>query len=190
MLNRLPPADRERASDNRPKSFRPLTFIHTSYDHMHQNLNGQPSYQRPRRKGSLSPSAVTYLEQTFEQNVAPDPATRLAIAQELDMTPRAVKVWFQNRRKTKAAEIAETDDPKIINEIAASMRSCSNGLLQFMENLKQAKEKTGVWPTRASITRENNIRKDVVSKGFIEYLMTKNIHNIKFLCNPLLATIL
>ncbi|KAI7852927.1 homeobox domain-containing protein, partial [Circinella umbellata] len=38
------------------------------------------------------------LETAFEENPKPSAAKRQALAEELDMTPRGVQIWFQNRR--------------------------------------------------------------------------------------------
>ncbi|KIY66866.1 homeobox-domain-containing protein [Cylindrobasidium torrendii FP15055 ss-10] len=51
------------------------------------------------------------LEGLFKSNTKPNGALRTQLAKELEMTPRGVQVWFQNRRakeKNKAAKAAKT----------------------------------------------------------------------------------
>ncbi|KAI9280620.1 homeobox domain-containing protein, partial [Umbelopsis sp. AD052] len=38
------------------------------------------------------------LEKTFQENPKPSATIRRMLAQRLNMTPRGVQVWFQNRR--------------------------------------------------------------------------------------------
>lgn len=76
-----------------------------------------------KKRGPMTDSARAELEEIFRVNAAPDPMKRSQIAAALNVTERSVKVWFQTRRKTRAAEIAQTDDPRIIAELASRIRA-------------------------------------------------------------------
>ncbi|ORY87484.1 homeobox domain-containing protein, partial [Leucosporidium creatinivorum] len=55
-----------------------------------------------KHRRRTSPNQLKILEYHFEHNPKPDVTLRKALSEQLDMTPREVQVWFQNRRaKTK-----------------------------------------------------------------------------------------
>ncbi|PWN18239.1 Homeodomain-like protein, partial [Microstroma glucosiphilum] len=62
-----------------------------------------------RREGGWNPFEVKHrrrttkgqfrvLEDTFQKTPKPSNEVRKAISEQLDMPPRAVQIWFQNRR--------------------------------------------------------------------------------------------
>lgn len=55
-----------------------------------------PFEVKHRRRTTKSQFMV--LEKSFEDNAKPSASTRKTLADQLDMTPRGVQVWFQNRR--------------------------------------------------------------------------------------------
>lgn len=62
---------------------------------------------KPKRKRA-SPQQLTLLNNIFEMTYFPSSDLRLAIGKELDMVPRSVQIWFQNRRslwRAKAGQI-------------------------------------------------------------------------------------
>lgn len=62
---------------------------------------------KPKRKRA-SPQQLTLLNNIFEMTYFPSSDLRLAIGKELDMVPRSVQIWFQNRRslwRSKAQQI-------------------------------------------------------------------------------------
>ncbi|EGG07485.1 uncharacterized protein MELLADRAFT_35504, partial [Melampsora larici-populina 98AG31] len=55
-----------------------------------------------KHRRRTTPAQLNVLEAQFESNSKPDVVLRKQLAEKLDMTPREVQVWFQNRRaKTK-----------------------------------------------------------------------------------------
>ncbi|GAA5867058.1 hypothetical protein JCM8547_008426 [Rhodosporidiobolus lusitaniae] len=53
---------------------------------------------RIKHRRRTSPPQLKILEFHFEKNPKPDVTLRKALSEQLDMTPREVQVWFQNRR--------------------------------------------------------------------------------------------
>ncbi|KAL1923157.1 uncharacterized protein VTP21DRAFT_9533 [Calcarisporiella thermophila] len=51
-----------------------------------------------KRRQRPSKSQLRVLEKSFLENPKPSSAARRILAEELDMTPRRVQIWFQNRR--------------------------------------------------------------------------------------------
>lgn len=52
----------------------------------------------PKKRNRTTPEQLALLEEVFAKNTTPNAATREALAEKLDMTPRSVQIWFQNRR--------------------------------------------------------------------------------------------
>ncbi|KAJ9065736.1 hypothetical protein DSO57_1016477 [Entomophthora muscae] len=58
-------------------------------------IQGQRSYGRLR----MSPSQIFVLDEVFRQTSFPSTFTRRRLAIQLNLTPRKVQVWFQNKRQ-------------------------------------------------------------------------------------------
>nr|GMD38204.1 homeobox-leucine zipper protein HOX11-like [Ipomoea batatas] len=61
-----------------------------------------------RKKLRLSKQQSAFLEESFKENHTLNPKQKLALAKQLNLRPRQVEVWFQNRRartKLKQTEI-------------------------------------------------------------------------------------
>lgn len=52
----------------------------------------------PKRRRRTTPEQLTILEAAFVENPLPSQAQRAQLAARVDMTGRALQVWFQNRR--------------------------------------------------------------------------------------------
>lgn len=51
-----------------------------------------------RHRKKTTKTQLQILENTFSTNVRPDARMRRMLAEQLNMTPRSIQVWFQNRR--------------------------------------------------------------------------------------------
>ncbi|ORZ08104.1 homeobox domain-containing protein, partial [Absidia repens] len=51
-----------------------------------------------KHRRRTSRAQLKILEKSFLENTKPNASVRRYLAQELDMTPRGVQIWFQNRR--------------------------------------------------------------------------------------------
>ncbi|GAA5844688.1 hypothetical protein JCM9279_002882 [Rhodotorula babjevae] len=99
-------------SSNPPVSPQDADFSQTFYD---------PFRIKHRRR--TSPPQLRVLEYHFDRNPKPDVSLRRALSEQLDMTPREVQVWFQNRR-AKVKKLRE----KAEREAAASGEADSTRL--------------------------------------------------------------
>ncbi|PPS02040.1 hypothetical protein GOBAR_AA18623 [Gossypium barbadense] len=54
-----------------------------------------------RKKLQLSKEQSAFLEESFKEHNNLNPKQKLALAKQLNLRPRQVEVWFQNRRATK-----------------------------------------------------------------------------------------
>ncbi|KAK9760942.1 hypothetical protein K7432_014544 [Basidiobolus ranarum] len=65
------------------------------------------SSREVKRRNRLNPRQVNRLMQVFEQTAKPKADIRHKLAEELTMHPRAVQIWFQNRRQKLKKESSE-----------------------------------------------------------------------------------
>ncbi|KAE8797978.1 hypothetical protein D1007_26791 [Hordeum vulgare] len=62
----------------------------------------------PRKKLRLSAEQVTVLESVYEEHCNLDTTVKQGLAKRLDIKPRQVEVWFQNRRaRSKQKQVVE-----------------------------------------------------------------------------------
>eukprot|EP00967_Tisochrysis_lutea_P008764 scaffold10484_cov31-Tisochrysis_lutea.AAC.1 len=61
---------------------------------------------------NIPKSALQTLEQMFERDKFPSVETRKKLAQELNVTPRQVQVWFQNKRQRSVKPPATRNAPQ------------------------------------------------------------------------------
>ncbi|CEP16462.1 hypothetical protein [Parasitella parasitica] len=69
--------------------------------HMDANGDFRPSFYNPfeiKHRRRTSRAQLKVLEKSFSENPKPNATVRRILAQKLDMTPRGVQIWFQNRR--------------------------------------------------------------------------------------------
>lgn len=65
------------------------------------NLDFRPTFYNPfeiKHRRRTSRAQLKILEKSFSENPKPNATVRRILAQQLDMTPRGVQIWFQNRR--------------------------------------------------------------------------------------------
>ncbi|KAF1888585.1 hypothetical protein Lal_00011359 [Lupinus albus] len=60
--------------------------------------NGDADGENSRKKLRLSKEQALVLEQTFNEHSTLNPKQKQALANQLNLRPRQVEVWFQNRR--------------------------------------------------------------------------------------------
>ncbi|ORX81451.1 Homeodomain-like protein, partial [Basidiobolus meristosporus CBS 931.73] len=73
------------------------------FETFHQTPHGEfrTSFYNPfevKHRKRTTRTQFTVLEKAFQENAKPNSAVRKELAQQLNMTPRGVQVWFQNRR--------------------------------------------------------------------------------------------
>ncbi|ODQ58884.1 hypothetical protein WICANDRAFT_24602, partial [Wickerhamomyces anomalus NRRL Y-366-8] len=53
-----------------------------------------------RKRRRTSPLELSILQAEFEKGQTPNRTRRLDIAKRVNMTEKAIQIWFQNRRQT------------------------------------------------------------------------------------------
>ena len=74
-------------------------------------VTGHPAsmLSRDNSRWHIDARSLTVLEAVFAVEMFPDVALRKQLGHDLQVSPRQIQVWFQNRRqRQKAAEAAET----------------------------------------------------------------------------------
>ncbi|KAJ1403366.1 Leucine zipper, homeobox-associated [Sesbania bispinosa] len=69
-----------------------------------ENENGST-----RKKLRLSKEQSAFLEESFKEHTTLNPKQKLALAKQLNLRPRQVEVWFQNRRARTKLKQTEVD---------------------------------------------------------------------------------
>ncbi|KHN41711.1 Homeobox-leucine zipper protein HAT14 [Glycine soja] len=62
-----------------------------------------------RKKLRLSKEQSAFLEESFKEHTTLNPKQKLALAKQLNLRPRQVEVWFQNRRARTKLKQTEVD---------------------------------------------------------------------------------
>lgn len=127
--------------------------IERMFETFHQTPSGEfkPTFYNPfeiKHRRRTSRDQFQVLESSFQENSKPNATVRRALAQRLGMTPRAVQVWFQNRRaklKTTGnpngpmSEMSEAPDSPQITSADASTQCSSLASPDHMASIKPAK---------------------------------------------------
>jgi hypothetical protein len=110
------------------------------FDAFHQSPHGEfkPTFYNPfevKHRRRTSRQQLKVLEKAFNENPKPHAAVRQALAQKLNMTPRGVQVWFQNRRaKAKKQKTVEDNPSPESNTEGLTVSSPTDSLETFFSN--------------------------------------------------------
>ncbi|KAF9597048.1 hypothetical protein IFM89_015239 [Coptis chinensis] len=76
------------------------TLIASSSNNNSSNNKTKKDFQQnqPERKKRLSNEQIDALERCFQEEIKLEPERKMKLARELELQPRQVAVWFQNRR--------------------------------------------------------------------------------------------
>ncbi|CAH1414270.1 unnamed protein product [Lactuca virosa] len=96
-------------------------------------------FRQPEKKRRLTVDQVQFLERSFEEENKLEPERKIQLAKELNLQPRQVAIWFQNRRarcKTKQLE----KDYEILNSSYDKLKSEFDCLQKHNDTLKHEVE--------------------------------------------------
>ncbi|XP_031117323.1 homeobox-leucine zipper protein HOX11-like [Ipomoea triloba] len=94
-----------------------------------------------RKKLRLTRQQSAFLEQTFKQHSTLNPKNKAALAKQLNLRPRQVEVWFQNRRartKLKQTEV----DCEYLRRCCDTLREENKRLQKELQELRALKKST------------------------------------------------
>lgn len=74
-----------------------------------RGLSDEDDGEGSRKKLRLSKDQAAVLEESFKENNTLNPKQKLALANKLNLRPRQVEVWFQNRRARTKLKQTEVD---------------------------------------------------------------------------------
>lgn len=110
--------------------------------HLDTNEDFRTAFYNPfeiKHRRRTSRAQLKVLEKSFDENPKPNATTRRLLAQQLDMTPRGVQIWFQNRRaKAKLQRRKSGQDENSTQEQEQKEQPNNSPALfnQFFNNLK------------------------------------------------------
>lgn len=90
-------------------------------------------FHQPEKKRRLSTEQVQFLEKSFDEENKLEPDRKVRLAKELDLQPRQVAIWFQNRRARWKTKQLEKDYD--------SLQASYNHLKAKYDNLLREKDK-------------------------------------------------
>lgn len=96
-------------------------------------------FRQPEKKRRLTMDQVQFLEKSFEEENKLEPERKIQLAKELNLQPRQVAIWFQNRRarcKTKQLE----KDYEILNSSYEKLKLEFDCLQKHNDTLKHEVE--------------------------------------------------
>lgn len=80
-----------------------VKFVNSTVENLQSQIKKEEAPKKKRTR--TSPEQLRILQKAFATDPMPSSQARLALSKKLGMNPRAVQVWFQNRRaKAKRAE--------------------------------------------------------------------------------------
>ncbi|GLT93768.1 hypothetical protein SLE2022_115420 [Rubroshorea leprosula] len=101
-------------------------------DSLEEEDNLEKASHAGEKKRRLTPDQVKALEKNFERENKLEPERKVKLAAELDLQPRQVAIWFQNRRARWKTKLLERD----YNLLKANY----DALQHDFNNLEQEKE--------------------------------------------------
>ncbi|KAJ6742013.1 HOMEOBOX-LEUCINE ZIPPER PROTEIN HAT9-LIKE [Salix viminalis] len=110
-------------------------------------------YDAGRKKLRLTKDQSSYLEETFQRHPALNPAKKHALAEQLNLKPRQVEVWFQNRRARTKLKQTEADY-EVLKKCCESLSNENRRLKREVQELRS--QKSG----RSSSSLHSQLAKD------------------------------
>ncbi|KAK9052134.1 hypothetical protein SSX86_028762 [Deinandra increscens subsp. villosa] len=120
-------------------------------------------FRQPEKKRRLSADQVQCLEKCFKEENKLEPERKLQLAKELDLQPRQVAIWFQNRRarcKTKQLE----KDYEILNSGYDKLKLDFDCLQKHNDKLKQEVQMLKEKLQQREIGEKDSVPNEIPSK--------------------------
>ncbi|KAI3824971.1 hypothetical protein L1987_06444 [Smallanthus sonchifolius] len=162
------------SSDGFDSSWAPNSF-HGDQTDGKKLVSGQPEKEensdedydnclrQPEKKRRLTVDQVQFLEKSFEEENKLEPERKVQLAMELNLQPRQVAIWFQNRRarcKTKQLE----KDYEILNSSYDKLKSEFDCLQKDNDMLKQEVQMLKEKLNQREIGEKDSIPNELPSK--------------------------
>jgi hypothetical protein len=143
----------------------PTFFSHTSSSQPNFHYEAYlEALQRKKRRRRLGSDETSVLMETFETNPKPNATIRDALAKRLNMTPRAIQIWFQNRRAKMKRDHADhsagltfSTISSIGSDSGSGNSSCVSSIVSSHNSSSQSSPLDGPVQTMPQPHRQNNI---------------------------------
>lgn len=122
----------KRATTSPSRDFAFISHSPATYPSQEPSIDNASLARRKRRR--TSPNELAILNQEFEAGQTPNKARRIDLARRVNMTEKAVKIWFQNKRqllrRLKLAEREITELPPTPEPLAVPAESAPRPLVE------------------------------------------------------------
>lgn len=104
-----------------------VKFVNSTVEALQHQMHKEEDIPKKKRTRT-SPEQLRILQKAFMTDPMPNSAARLVLARRLEMTSRAVQVWFQNRRAKEKLEARRVNTSTHEDEISCDFNeySCSD----------------------------------------------------------------
>jgi hypothetical protein len=149
------------------------SFEQEDYDFQAQDQYFDDRMREVKRRRRLAPEETRILNQVFDKNPKPSSQVRAQLAQQLNMTSRAVQIWFQNRRAKLKRDTAEMTFHDLSR--ASSSASHRDNMMTGQRNLRMApilpRDQVQPYPR---LFAPNPIRPEITLKTLVDLLDFQN----------------
>lgn len=134
--------------------------IERMFETFHQSPHGdfKPTFYNPfeiKHRRRTTKAQFRVLENAFQENNKPNAGARRTLAVKLGMTPRAVQVWFQNRRAK--SKTSKTDSSENNESMSTSPSLSIDEQSRTERSRSQTAIKVGVHHTSTTLGRRHSM---------------------------------
>ncbi|KAJ9186874.1 hypothetical protein P3X46_002401 [Hevea brasiliensis] len=132
------PSAASSSSNSRVKKEREFAGEEVEVERVSSRVSDEDEEGSPRKKLRLTKQQSAILEDSFKEHSTLNPKQKQALAEQLNLRPRQVEVWFQNRRartKLKQTEL----DCEVLKKCCETLTEENKRLQKELQELKSLK---------------------------------------------------
>lgn len=136
------------------RSYAFISHSPSTYPTQEPAIDNHQLARRKRRR--TSPAELSILQAEFEIGTTPNKTRRLEIAAKVNMTEKAVQIWFQNRRQTIRKQTSSEKEVHHLEPIFMQHQQIQQVQIQHLEQYPSAQPESHGIPLRAVFEQRDN----------------------------------